>query len=88
MARPARERLWYDQKNPEWVMLVCGEALLRSDPGGDVALKSGDILLISANTRHRVKSVSAMRSGWPCILPPEAPDEIGRLPPYHSVEEK
>lgn len=50
---------WYDQNNPEWVMLVRGEAVLRFDLGGDVALKAGDYLLIPANTRHRVESVSA-----------------------------
>ena len=53
------EGFWYDQKEPEWVMLVRGEALLRFDPGGDVSLKTGDFLLIPANTRHRVESVSA-----------------------------
>ena len=52
------EGFWYDQKQTEWVMLVRGTAVLRFDPGGDVALKSGDFLLIPANTRHRVESVS------------------------------
>lgn len=49
---------WYDQKEPEWVMLVRGEAVLRFEPGGDAPLKAGDFLLIPANTRHRVESVS------------------------------
>ena len=40
-------------------MLVRGEAVLQFDPGGDVTLKTGDFLLIAANTRHRVESVSA-----------------------------
>ncbi len=53
------EGFWYDQKQPEWVMLVRGEAVLRFDPGGDVTLKTGDYLLIAANARHRVESVSA-----------------------------
>ena len=52
------EGFWYDQKEPEWVMLVRGEAVLWFDPGGDVMLKTGDFLLIPANTRHRVESVS------------------------------
>jgi len=52
------EGIWYDQKQPEWVMLVRGEAVLRFDPGGET-LKTGDFLLIPANTRHRVESVSA-----------------------------
>ena len=53
------EGFWYDQKNPEWVLLVRGEAVLRFDPGGDVTMKTGDFLLIPANTRHRVEFVSA-----------------------------
>ncbi|MEI6492763.1 MAG: cupin domain-containing protein [Verrucomicrobiota bacterium] len=53
------EGFWYDQKEPEWVMLVRGTAVLRFDLGGNVDLKSGDFLLIPANTRHRVESVSA-----------------------------
>ena len=53
------EGFWYDQKEPEWVMLVRGTAVLRFDPGGNVDLKSGDFLLIPANTRHQVESVSA-----------------------------
>ncbi len=52
------EGFWFDQKSPEWVMLARGEAVLRFDPGGDVSLKAGDFLLIAANIRHRVESVS------------------------------
>ena len=40
-------------------MLVQGTAVLRFDPGGEAALKSGDFLLIPANTRHRVESASS-----------------------------
>jgi len=54
----SEEGFWYNQKEPEWVMLVHGEAVLRFDPGGDMALKPGDFLTIPANTRHRVESVS------------------------------
>lgn len=50
---------WYDQKQPEWVMLVLGSAVLRFDPGGDVRLKAGDFLTIPARVRHRVESVSS-----------------------------
>jgi quercetin dioxygenase-like cupin family protein len=39
-------------------MLVRGEAVLRFDPGGDAPLKTCDFLLIPANARHRVESVS------------------------------
>jgi len=52
------EGFWYDQKEAEWVMLARGEAVLRFDPGGDVTLKAGDFLMIPANIRHRVDSVS------------------------------
>ena len=52
------EGFWYDQKNPEWVMLARGTAVLRFDPGGDMAMKAGDFLTIPANSRHRVESVS------------------------------
>ena len=54
----SKEGFWYDQKEAEWVMLVRGTAVLRFEPGGDVALKPGDFLTIPANTRHRVDSVS------------------------------
>jgi len=50
---------WYDQKQPEWVMLVRGSAVLRFDPGGDVPLKAGDFLTIPARSRHQVESVSS-----------------------------
>ncbi len=56
--QPSADGFWYDQKNPEWVMMVRGEAVLRFEPGGDVTLKTGDFLLIAAHTRHRVDSVS------------------------------
>ena len=49
---------WYNQKEPEWVMLVRGTAVLRFDPDGDVTLKTGDFLTSPANSRHRVESVS------------------------------
>ena len=53
------EGFWHDQKNPEWVLLARGEAVLQYDPGGDVTMRTGDFLLIAANTRHRVESVAA-----------------------------
>jgi len=55
---PSAEGFWYDQNHPEWVLLAQGSALLRFDPGGDVALKPGDFLLIPARSRHRVEEVS------------------------------
>ena len=41
------EGFWYDQKNPEWVLLARGEAVLRFDPGGDVTLKAGDKIVLT-----------------------------------------
>lgn len=50
---------WYDQENDEWVMLVCGEAVLEFDGGEMQRLKAGDHLFIPARRRHRVLSTSA-----------------------------
>jgi len=49
---------WYDQGDPEWVMLVRGTAVLRFDPGGDIHLAAGDFLTIPAHALHRVEEVS------------------------------
>lgn len=50
---------WYDQPDPEWVMLAQGSATLSFDGEGDVNLAAGDYLLIPAHRRHRVASASA-----------------------------
>lgn len=76
------EGFWYDQKEPEWVMLVRGEAVLRFEPGGDVSLKSGDFLLIPANARQRVESVSADAVWLALHFQPEA-SHRGRPPAGH-----
>ncbi len=44
---------WYDQDQPEWVLLVSGSARLAFDDG-EVALSPGDSLLLPARCRHRV----------------------------------
>jgi cupin 2 domain-containing protein len=49
---------WYDQPDPEWVMLVQGSATLSIEGEEDVNLVAGDYLLIPAHRRHRVASVS------------------------------
>ncbi|EDY21350.1 Cupin 2 conserved barrel domain protein [Chthoniobacter flavus Ellin428] len=56
---PSPAGFWYDQPDPEWVMLVQGSATLAFDGEGAVNLKAGDYLLIPAHRRHRVESVSA-----------------------------
>ncbi len=45
---------WYDQDDPEWVLLVRGSAELAFDRGRKVELKAGDYVLIEAGSRHRV----------------------------------
>jgi cupin 2 domain-containing protein len=55
------EGFWYDQEQNEWVLLVSGSAVLsvEKDSGTEqIALKSGDYLLIPAHQRHRVESTS------------------------------
>ncbi|MEW5831282.1 MAG: cupin domain-containing protein [Campylobacterota bacterium] len=48
---------WYDQVENEWVMLVCGEAMLEI-AGEVLRLRGGDHLLIPARTPHRVLSTA------------------------------
>ena len=52
------EGFWYDQPRTEWVALVRGHATLRFEPGGEIALRTGDCLTIAAHHRHRVESTS------------------------------
>jgi cupin 2 domain-containing protein len=46
---------WHDQDHDEWVAVLKGEALLSFEGGRSVEMKSGDHLLISAHTKHRVE---------------------------------
>jgi cupin 2 domain-containing protein len=46
---------WYDQENPEWVMLLTGKARLRLDDDSEISLAPGDCLNIPAHCRHRVE---------------------------------
>jgi cupin 2 domain-containing protein len=49
------EGFWYDQAEPEWVLLVQGSAQLQfADEEKPRTLACGDVLLISAGRRHRV----------------------------------
>jgi cupin 2 domain-containing protein len=57
-AQPSPEGFWYDQPNPEWVLLLKGTATLSLAPEQRVELKAGDSLLIPAHLRHRVERTS------------------------------
>jgi len=48
---------WYDQQDPEWVLLLRGSATLQFE-AGELSLVAGDALVIPAQLRHRVASVS------------------------------
>jgi cupin 2 domain-containing protein len=59
---------WYDQPDHEWVLLLEGSAQLRT---GDrlVELFPGDVLNISAGTRHRIeKTDEAGRTVWLAVF--------------------
>jgi cupin 2 domain-containing protein len=49
---------WYDQDETEWVIIVQGEAVLEFEDH-EIEMRKGDHQLISANQKHRVKSVSS-----------------------------
>jgi len=48
---------WYDQPNPEWVLLLQGAATLQFE-NGTIQLTQGDSCLIPAHSRHRVEFTS------------------------------
>ncbi len=48
------EGFWYDQDQPEWVIVLQGAARLRMNDA-IIDLHPGDYLLIPAHTRHRVE---------------------------------
>ena len=45
---------WYDQTQPEWVIVLQGEALITFDNAPDINLTAGDYLNIPARQKHRV----------------------------------
>lgn len=49
---------WYDQPEPEWVLLLRGTATLDFGDQGMLELRAGDSLTIPARMRHRVARVS------------------------------
>ena len=47
---------WYDQNQPEWVVVLRGAATLRfEDQDEQVEMKPGDFVNIPAHVRHRVE---------------------------------
>jgi cupin 2 domain-containing protein len=50
---------WYDQPNPEWVVLLQGIAVISYANGSQVKLQAGDYLLIPAHQKHRVEFTSS-----------------------------
>jgi len=56
--KPSPEGFWYDQPDPEWVILFAGSSCLAFGTGETLELKVGDYLLIPSHLRHRVESVS------------------------------
>ncbi len=48
------EGFWYDQDQPEWVIVLQGAARLQMNDA-IIDLHPGDYLLIPAHTRHRVE---------------------------------
>jgi cupin 2 domain-containing protein len=49
---------WYDQEQPEWVVLLKGTAKLRFEGDEVLELAAGDSILIPARSKHRVESCS------------------------------
>ena len=48
------EHFWYDQSEPEWVMILRGEATMEFEGGSFVEMKEGDHLIIPKHVKHRV----------------------------------
>lgn len=52
------EGFWYDQTQPEWVVLLKGTATLSLADKEKVELKAGNYVLIPARLKHRVECTS------------------------------
>ena len=52
------EGFWYDQDQPEWVLVLKGGATLEFADGGRYNLGVGDYMNIPAHTKHRVSRTS------------------------------
>jgi cupin 2 domain-containing protein len=56
--QPSPVGFWYDQPDPEWVVLLKGTATISFAGEESIDLCAGDYLLIPAHLRHRVEQVS------------------------------
>lgn len=62
------EGFWYDQKEDEWVSLLCGSALLEFEDCY-VFLQKGENIIISAHRRHRVAATGHTPAAiWLCAF--------------------
>ena len=50
---------WYDQDEIEWVIVMCGTALLEFEGGKVIEMKEGDYLTIPRRVKHRVARTGA-----------------------------
>jgi len=48
------ENFWYDQAEPEWVIVLRGAATLEFEGGRFVEMKTGDHVTIPSHAKHRV----------------------------------
>ena len=55
---PTAVNYWYDQQQPEWVVLLRGKAKLKFEGDEMLELTAGDFILIPARSKHRVESCS------------------------------
>jgi cupin 2 domain-containing protein len=51
------ENFWYEQEKSEYILLLCGSAILEFEDF-EIDLKKGDCLNIKARQKHRVKFTS------------------------------
>ncbi len=49
---------WYDQEQPEWVLVLQGRAVIAYENKAPVTLERGDYVTIAAHERHRVELTS------------------------------
>lgn len=69
------EGFWYDQPDPEWVLLLQGGATLKfEDESSERVLSVGDWVLIPARCRHRVEATSESPPAvWLAVHPRSVP---------------
>lgn len=60
---------WYDQDQPEWVIVLQGEAVIAYATGEEVRLTAGDHVAIPAHVRHKVKwTAPGMQTVWLAVF--------------------